>query len=187
MVYLERLVEQEMTPKKFVGELRLQVDENKKHRYTSVELERSTTSKQERETKALSSMYPVARGEKGASDERGRVSTVTATPDASSSLFDAPVYVLPSMTALYRYGHDAGQDAAELPKETLSPDNATKSRKKTKRRKKEEELETRAIVSKNEHGERSKHEADETTTLDVEQETYSTFVETFRTTMMRRA
>ncbi|KAI9917277.1 hypothetical protein PsorP6_013197 [Peronosclerospora sorghi] len=36
--YFKRLVDQEMTPKKFVGVLRFPMDERKKHRYTSLEL-----------------------------------------------------------------------------------------------------------------------------------------------------
>ncbi|KAI9907439.1 hypothetical protein PsorP6_004265 [Peronosclerospora sorghi] len=125
-------------------------------------------------------MYPAARGGKGAIDDGGRASTVTATPDAASfTIHDGALSIF--------YGHDASKDAAERPKKRLSPDDATKSRKKTKRRKKEQEVETRAIVSKNENGKRIKHEVDETKTPDVEQETYSTLVETFRTTMTRRA
>ena len=155
----------------------------------------------EQETKSLSAIYTAASGGGGGASQKkakqskcvGQRST-TGSGFAASSLFDAPAHVLPSMTALYRSFMDtmlskphqvgeSGNTAKNAIDEATSPPTKKNKRRKT-------QLQQQVMVDFNENSEQRKRmklqvEKD-LANPELQQETYSKLLETFRNTKARR-
>ncbi|POM65988.1 WD40 repeat-like protein [Phytophthora palmivora] len=159
----------------------------------------------EQEAKALSAIYNAASegrlSEKKANNQTKHVgpSGMDVNGSASNSLFDAPAHVLPSMTALYRSFMDT---MLPKPHQVVEADEAFKNvngelsnsqKKKNKRRKKQQQQQQQTSVdySANENGEQRKRMKlqveKELANTELQQQTYSKLLETFRNSKARRA
>ncbi|KAG7386613.1 WD repeat-containing protein 75 [Phytophthora pseudosyringae] len=158
----------------------------------------------EQEAKALSAIYNAASGgrlseKKANQNKHAGPNGVTVNDSATSSLFDAPAHVLPSMTALYRSFMDTMLpkphqvvEADESPK-NANGDASTSQKKKNKRRKKQQQQQqqTSADPAADENGEQRKRMKlqveKELANPELQQQTYSKLLETFRNSKARRA
>ncbi|CAI5745663.1 unnamed protein product [Peronospora destructor] len=158
----------------------------------------------EQETKALSTIYNAANGggdlQKVKQSKYAGQSSTTGNGSTTSSLFDAPAHVLPSMTALYRSFMDTmlpkPHQVVESGKTSKNAiDEATDSQtKKNKRRKKQlqqQQQQAPVDLPANENSEQRKRmklqvEKD-LANPELQQKTYSKLLETFRNTKARRA
>ncbi|ETO83672.1 hypothetical protein F444_02379 [Phytophthora nicotianae P1976] len=154
----------------------------------------------EQEAKALSAIYNAASGgrlaEKKSSHKHAGPHGVAVNGSASSSLFDAPAHVLPSMTALYRSFMDT---MLPKPHQVIETDESVKNvnemltsqKKKNKRRKKLQQQQSTADPIVNENGEQRKRMKlqveKELANTELQQQTYSKLLETFRNSKARRA
>ncbi|OWZ23175.1 hypothetical protein PHMEG_0001978 [Phytophthora megakarya] len=157
----------------------------------------------EQEAKALSAIYNAASvghlsKKKASQNKHIGPSGVPTNGSASYSLFDAPAHVLPSMTALYRSFMDT---MLPKPHQVVEADESSKNvngvsstsqKKKNKRRKKQQQQQqTSTDPSVSENGEqrkRMKRQVEkELANTELQQQTYSKLLETFRKGKARRA
>ncbi|CAH0515750.1 unnamed protein product [Peronospora belbahrii] len=173
----------------------------RKQAHVAAVASRMASKNGEREAKALSTIYNAANG--GCVSQKINQSKITAqnsttgNGSASSSLFDAPAHVLPSMTALYRSFMDtmlpkSHQVIASSKTSKDAIDEATSSQtKKNKRRKKQLQQQQPVVdFSANENSEQRKRmklqvEKD-LANPELQQQTYSKLLETFRNSKARR-
>ncbi|RLN94464.1 hypothetical protein BBJ28_00005388 [Nothophytophthora sp. Chile5] len=174
---------------------------------------RAAVKNGEQEAQALSAIYRAASGGRLQPEEKKLSklknvgsNSLTANGSASSSLFDAPAHVLPSMTALYRSfmdtmlpkphhidGNLEDNEAAKEEEGKATEDGATSAKKKkNKRRKKQqqqqESVEDPAGEANGEQRKRMKLQVEkELNNPTLQQQTYSKLLEAFRHSKARRA
>ncbi|KAE9137689.1 hypothetical protein PF010_g1233 [Phytophthora fragariae] len=164
----------------------------RKQAHVAALAERHAAKDGEQEAKALSAIYTAARGGRATGKKNKHVapSAVPSNASASSSLFDAPAHVLPSMTALYRSFMDT-----MLPKphqavqsdEPAKQDSTSSQKKKNKKRKmRQQQQQQQNAVDANDNGEQRKRMKlqveKELANPELQKQTYSKLLETFRKT-----
>ncbi|KAG6614915.1 WD40 repeat-like protein [Phytophthora cinnamomi] len=162
----------------------------RKQAHVAAVAERNAAKDGEQEAKALSAIYTAARGGRASEKKHKHVgpSGVPSNGSTSSSLFDAPAHVLPSMTALYRSFMDT-----MLPKphqtvqsdEPAKPETTSSQKKKNKKRKqRQQQQQQQSAVDANENAEQRKRMKlqveKELANPELQQQTYSKLLETFR-------
>ncbi|CAI5706959.1 unnamed protein product [Peronospora effusa] len=159
----------------------------------------------EQETKALSAIYNTASGDgdsqkKATQSKYVEQSSTTGNVSAASSLFDAPAHVLPSMTALYRSFMDtmlpkphqvaeSGKTSKNAIDEATGPQTKKNKRRKKQLQQQQEQVPVDLPVNENsEQRKRMKLQVEkDLANPELQQETYSKLLETFRSTKARRA
>ncbi|GMF36533.1 unnamed protein product [Phytophthora fragariaefolia] len=168
----------------------------RKQAHVAAVAERTAAKHGEQETKALSAIYTAARGGRASEKKNKHVgpSSAPSNGSSSSSLFDAPAHVLPSMTALYRSFMDT---MLPKPHQTVHSDETTKQeassaqKRKNKKRKmrqqqQQQQQQQQNAVEASENGEQQKRMKlqveKELANPELQKQTYSKLLETFRKT-----
>lgn len=161
----------------------------RKQAHVAALAERNAAKDGEQEAKALSAIYTAARGSRAPQKKNKDVgpSAVAANGSASSSLFDAPAHVLPSMTALYRSFMDTMLPKPHQNVQSDEPAKESAQKRKNKKRKMRQQLQHQQqqnAADANENGEQRKRRKlqveKELANPELQKQTYSKLLETFR-------
>jgi hypothetical protein len=138
----------------------------------------------EQETKALSAIYSAASGRRLSEQKKLVASAAAANGSASSSLFDAPAHVLPSMTALYRSFMDTMLPKPHQIVEASKAEAPGSQKKKSNKRRKKQQQQKEQTPSAGKTGEQRKRRKlqveKELANPELQKQTYSKLLETFR-------
>uniref|UniRef100_H3GGQ6 WD repeat-containing protein 75 second beta-propeller domain-containing protein n=1 Tax=Phytophthora ramorum TaxID=164328 RepID=H3GGQ6_PHYRM len=169
--------------------------------------ERDAAKDREHEAKALSAIYNAARGGLAPGHNVNETkpvehSAAATNGSATSSLFDAPAHVLPSMTALYRsfmdtmlpkphQGVEANGEASSNGAKRANGETAKQSKKKRRKQQQQQKHQTAeepSVIDNGEQQKRMKLQVEkELANTELQQQTYSKLLETFRKKRTQKA